>query len=283
MSIDSINPELKPMYETIIYEEIGPIARIFHNRPNSRNAENMQLLDELDDAVKKASENNAIRVLIIAGKGSHFSAGHDLKEGQAVRSTYTVEQRWAYEQQRYYRYCMNILDFPKPTIAQVNGACISGGFMLANMCDLLVASDDAYFADPVIHTIATAAVEVLIHPWVLGMRKAKELLFTGGRLSADEAHRVGMVNRVVPLDQLEAETLALANRIAEAPPFATQLTKKSLNRTMDIQGLRSALSAHFDTHLLTHYSEEFRSAREVGLHNAIKKGKDRAASVPAST
>lgn len=265
------------MYQTILYEEIGPVARIFHNRPDSRNAENMQLLDELDDAVGKAAGNPAIRVLILAGKGAHFSAGHDLKEGQKVRSTYTVEERWAYEEQRYYRYCMNLLDFPKPTIAQVNGACISGGFMLANMCDLLIASEDAYFSDPVIHTIATAAVEVLVHPWVLGMRKAKELLFTGGRLSASEAHRVGMVNRVVPVDALEAETLALANRIAEAPPFALQLTKKSLNRTMDIQGLRSALAAHFDTHLLTHYSEEFRAAREVGLQNAIKKGKDSAA------
>lgn len=265
------------MYQTIIYEEIGHVARIFHNRPNSRNAENTQLLDELDDAVKKAAENKEIRVLILAGKGPHFSAGHDLKEGQAVRSTFTVEQRWEYEQKRYYRYCMNVLDFPKPTIAQVNGACISGGFMLANMCDLVIASEDAYFSDPVIHTIATAAVEILIHPWVLGMRKAKELLFTGGRLTAAEAHQLGMVNRVVSLDDLESETLALANRIAEAPPFATELTKKSLNRTMDIQGLRNALAAHFDTHLLTHYSEEFRSAREVGLHNAIKKGKDRAA------
>lgn len=267
------------MYQTIIYEEIGAVARISHNRPGARNAENMQLLDELDDAVKKAAEDPAIRVLILAGKGAHFSAGHDLKEGQAVRSTYTVEERWAYEQQRYYRYCMNVLDFPKPTIAQVNGACISGGFMLANMCDLMVASEDAYFSDPVIHTIATAAVEILIHPWVLGMRKAKELLFTGGRITAAEGHQLGMVNRVVPVDELEAATLALANRIAEAPPFATHLTKKSLNRTMDIQGLRSALAAHFDTHLLTHYSEEFKAARQVGLHKAIKKGKDSAATV----
>lgn len=266
------------MYETIIYEEIGAVARIFHNRPDARNAENTKLLDEMDDAVARAAGNPAVRVLVLAGKGAHFSAGHDLKEGQAVRSTFTVEERWAYEQQRYYRYCMNVLDFPKPTIAQVNGACISGAFMLANMCDLLVASEDAYFSDPVVHTISTAAVEVLIHPWVLGMRKAKELLFTGGRLTASEAHRIGMVNHVVPGDALEAETLAIANRIAEAPPFAMQLTKKSLNRTMDIQGLRNALSAHFDTHLLTHYSQEFRAAREVGLHNAIRKGKDRASS-----
>lgn len=268
------------MYQTIIYEELGPIARLFHNRPEARNAENTLMLDEIDDGLKRAADNPDIRVLILAGKGAHFSAGHDLKEGQAVRSGFTVEQRWAYEERRYYRYCMNMLDFPKPTIAQVNGACISGGFMLANMCDLLIASDDAYFADPVIHTIATAAVEVLIHPWVMGMRKAKEMLFTGGRISASEAFRIGMVNRVVSVEDLEAETLAMARRIADAPAFALQLTKKSLNRTMDIQGLRSALAAHFDTHLLTHYTEEFRAAKTVGLQNAIKKGKD-SASAPA--
>ena len=259
----------------ISYEALGPIARISHNRPEARNAESQQLLDELDAALTRAAGDGDIRVIVIAGKGDHFSAGHDLKEAQAKRANFTVEERWAYESQRYFDYCIRIWDCPKPTIAQVQGACIAGGFMVANMCDLVVASDDAFFGDPVCHTLATAAVEVLIHPWVMGLRRAKEFLYTGERMSAAEAHAIGMVNRVVPRAELEAATLKLAERIAEAPPFAMRLLKRSLNRTLDVQGLRTALSGHFDTHELSHVSEEFRRVREAGLAKAIEKGKSR--------
>ena len=262
-------------YTCIEYETIGPVVRLWHARPQARNAQSQALLDELDDALQRAAADAAVRVIVLAGRGDHFSAGHDLKEAQAKRANFTVEERWAYESRRYFDYCLRIWDCPKPTIAQVQGACISGGFMVANMCDLVVASDDAFFADPVCHTLATAADEVLIHPWVMGLRKAKEMLFTGERLSAAEAQAIGMVNRVVKRDQLEAATLALANRIAEAPPFAISLIKRSLNRSVDAQGLRVALSAHFDTHQLTHMSEEFARVRDGGLAKAIAKGKDR--------
>ena len=259
----------------ISYETFGPVARISHNRPEARNAESQQLLDELDAALTRAAADADIRAIIIAGKGDHFSAGHDLKEAQAKRANFTVEERWAYESQRYFDYCIRIWDCPKPTIAQVQGACIAGGFMVANMCDLVVASDDAFFADPVCHTLATAAVEVLIHPWVMGLRRAKEFLFTGERMTAAEAHAIGMVNRVVPRAELEAATLKLAERVTAAPPFAMRLLKRSLNRTLDVQGLRTALSGHFDTHELSHVSEEFRRVREAGLAKAIDKAKAR--------
>jgi enoyl-CoA hydratase len=260
-------------YHDIAYETLGAVARISHNRPHLRNAESQRLLEELDDAVRRAGADPGIRVVILAGTGDHFSAGHDLKEAQASRSDFTVEQRWAYEEQHYFDYCLTIWDLPKPTIAQVQGACIAGGFMVANMCDLIVAADDAFFADPVAHTLGTAAVEVLIHPWVLGLRKAKEMLFTGERLPAAEAHRIGMVNRVVPRAELEQATLDLAVRIAAAPPFGLKLLKRSLNRGVDMQGMRQALQAHFDTHQLSHVSEEFKAARDRGLGSAIRKGK----------
>jgi enoyl-CoA hydratase len=166
---------------------------------------------------------------------------------------------------------MRIMDCPKPTIASVQGACIAGGFMVANMCDLIVAAEDASFADPVARTLGAAAVEVLIHPWVLGTRKAKELLFTGERMGAAEALQAGMVNRVVPRAELEATTMALAEKIAEAPPFALKILKRSLNRTLDMQGLRTSLQAHFDTHQLSHVTEAFKSARDAGLAKAIEK------------
>jgi enoyl-CoA hydratase len=260
-------------YQDITYEDRGAVVRIWHNRPHLRNAESQRLLEELDHAVCRAGNDAQVRVVILAGTGDHFSAGHDLKEAQASRANFTVEERFAYEEQHYFDYCLRIWDLPKPTIAQVQGACIAGGFMVANMCDLIVAADDAFFADPVAQTLGTAAVEVLIHPWVLGLRKAKEMLFTGQRLSAEEALRIGMVNRVAPRAELDAATLALAERIAEAPPFGLKLLKRSLNRGIDMQGLRSALHAHFDTHQLSHVTEEFKAVRDRGLSKAIQKTK----------
>jgi enoyl-CoA hydratase len=260
-------------YQNIRYERISAIARISHNRPVARNAENTALLDELDDAMARAERDDDVRVVILGGVGDHFSAGHDLKEAQAERSEFTVEERWAFEIKRYYGYALRIWDFPKPTIAQVQGACVAGGFMVANMCDLLVASDDAFFSDPVCQSLGTAAVEVLVHPWVLGLRNAKEMLYTGRRLSAADGLRMGMINRVVERDRLESSTLELAEEIAKAAPFALRLTKRSLNRGFDIQGFRTALEAHFDTHQLSHNSYEFQQARLAGLGGAIAKGK----------
>lgn len=258
-------------YQYILYETNGPVARIWHNRPDARNAESQGLLDELDHAMRVARADDAVKVIVIAGKGDHFSAGHDLKEATAKRSNFTVEQRWEFESRVYFDYAMNIWDCPKPTIAQVSGACIAGGFMVANMCDLVVASEEAFFSDPVCHTLGSAAVEVLIHPWVMGARKAKEFLFMGSRMTAREALDVGMVNRVFASAELDRETDAMAAHIARCDPFALKLVKRSINRGMDMQGLRSAMNAHFDTHQLSHLSEGFRQAREAGMHKAIQR------------
>jgi len=262
--------ETKMNQPLILTTDIGAIRRISLNRPQARNAQNQQMLDELSAAFDAAKNDDAVRVVILAGEGDHFSAGHDLKEAQEKRANFTVEQRWAYEELRYFDYSMQIWDFPKPAIAQVQGACVAGGFMIANMCDLIVASDDAFFSDPVSQTLATASVEVLIHPWVMGLRKAKEFLYTGMRMTAADAKEIGMVNRVVARQDLEAATMELAERIAQAAPFGLKLTKKSLNRSMDVQGMRDALSAHFDTHQLSHMTEEFKSIRDKGLSNTIK-------------
>jgi enoyl-CoA hydratase len=260
-------------YATLAVERHDSVCRISLARESARNAQSQQMLDELDDALTRAEQDDSVRVVVLAGRGAHFSAGHDLKEAQAKRADFTVEERWEYESRRYYGYCLRIWDFSKPTVAQVQGACVAGGFMIANMCDLVVCSDTAYFSDPVGHTLAAAATEVLIHPWVMGLRKAKEMLYTGEKVDAQEALRIGMVNRVVPEAELDAATLALAQRIAQAPPFGLRLIKRSLNRTADAQGFRTALSAHFDTHQLSHLSEEFQAVRERGLAQAIQRNK----------
>lgn len=260
-------------YQTLTVEQHGAVRRISLARPQARNAQSQQMLDELDDALAAAEADAQTRVVVLAGKGAHFSAGHDLKEAQAKRADFTVEERWEYESRRYYGYCLRIWDFPKPTIAQVQGACVAGGFMVANMCDLVICADDAYFSDPVGHTLAAAATEVLIQPWVMGLRKAKEMLYTGEKIDAQEALRIGMANRVVPAAELDEAALALAQRIAQAPPFGLKLLKRSLNRAADAQGFRTSLAAHFDTHQLSHLTEEYRAVRERGLAQAIQRNK----------
>lgn len=260
-------------YTDISYEEIGSVLRICHNRPKFANSESENLLAEIDDALERAKRDDNIRVVILGGVGKHFSAGHDLTEGMAKRGQYTPEQTWMWESEHYLGNALRIWDFPKPTIAQVQGACIAGGFMVANMCDLMVAADDAFFSDPVVHSLAAASVEALVHPWVMGMRKAKEFLFTGQRLSAQEAKEWGMVNHVVPRAELEDFTLKLAQHIALAPPMGIRLMKRSLNRSFDMMGFRNSIMAHFDTHILSTETAEHHKIRNGGMDASMQTAK----------
>lgn len=267
-------------YQQIIYEQFDAVVRICHNRPEKSNSQTITLLKELDHAVTTAGADETVRAVIIGGKGKHFSAGHDLAEGFSATTSGEYDmspESWeSHETEFYMDYCMRIYDLPKPTIAQVQGACVAGGFMVANMCDLLVAADDAFFADPVIHMNATTGAEVMVAPYVLGFRKAKEMLFTGERISAQEGLMAGMVNRVVPREQLEETTLAMAHRITKAPPFAIRMTKKSLNRGLDMMGFRPFLQAHHHTHLLAHQSNETkRLYATMNSTNVIQAAKDR--------
>jgi enoyl-CoA hydratase len=133
----------------------------------------------------------------------------------------------------------------------VQGACIAGGLMLAWVCDLIVASSDAFFADPVVK-MGIPGVEYFAHPWVLGPRFAREVLFTGGRFTASRAHEVGMVNRVVPRASLEAETFALAEQIASMPPFGLALAKRAVNQCEDLMGQRAGMDSVFGLHHMAH-------------------------------
>ncbi|OWT63757.1 enoyl-CoA hydratase [Candidimonas nitroreducens] len=262
-------------YQYILVEHPAEgVARISLNRPQLRNAQSKTLLVELNQALVAAEHDETVHVIIIAAIGPHFSSGHDLKAAKIERPNPTVEERWEYEEEHFYEYSLRIHDLKKPTIAQVQGGCIAGGFMIANMCDLIVCSEDAYFWDPVAHSMGTASLEVLVHPWVMSMRKAKEFLFTGRKLGAAEAEAMGMINKVVPFDQLEAQTLELAKMIAMAPPFGIRLVKRSLNRTWDAQGFRVALAAHFDLHQLSHVTKEFQEHLGRGLDSTIKRAKD---------
>ena len=164
-----------------------------------------------------------------------------------------VEECWAYEELRYFDYCMRLWDFPKPTIAQVQGACIAGGFMLANMCDLVVAADDALFGDPVTHTMGAVATEVLIHPWVMGLRQAKEMLYTGEYIDAARALQVGLLNHVVEVGQVFEQAMALARQIAANAPISVRRVKAMALRGLDMP---VATALRQDPGLSPYYSED---------------------------
>jgi len=275
-----------PTYETVLYEIPAPgVARITQNRPEARNAQNYQLTYDLNAAFDEAAADESVKVIILAGAGPHFSAGHDLRGGGPPLSSFPTVGTWrefgkkgaegymAVEEEIYLGMCRRWRNIPKPTIAQVQGKCIAGGLMLAWVCDLIVASDDAMFSDPVVQ-MGVCGVEYFAHPWELGARKAKEMLFTADWVTAEEAHRLGMVNHVVPRDELESFTLALAQKIAEKPSFALKLAKEAVNQTLEAQGQWQAMLAVFNLHQLAHaHNQELFGMRidPSGIPGAVRR------------
>jgi enoyl-CoA hydratase len=203
---------------------------------------------------------------VLAGAGKHFCGGHDIgTPGRDADQSFDrqavlwwdhvgkagADARYAREMEVYLGMCRRWREIPKPSIAMVHGACIAGGLMLAWVCDLIVAAEDAFFADPVVR-MGIPGVEYFAHPWVLGPRLAKEVLFTGGRFSAERAYQAGMVNRVVPRASLEALTFELAGQIAQMPPFGLALAKRAVNQCEDLMGMRPGMDAVFGLHHVAH-------------------------------
>lgn len=269
---------MRQEFATTTYEVVAPhVAKIMQNRPQQRNAQNNRMTYDLDACFELAAKDEDIKVVLLGGEGPHFSAGHDLKgfgpfEDEPVTMWSPsreggVHSRYSFEQEVFLGMCRRWRDFPKPTIAMVQGKCIAGGLMLAWVCDLIIASDDAIFFDPVV-AMGVCGVEFFNHPYELGIRKAKELLFTGDVWDAHEAHRLGMVNHVVPRDTLEAFTLGLAARITNKPSFALKMTKQAVNTAQDNMGQRATMDTSIALHHLchAHNSEmEARAVRRAGL------------------
>lgn len=239
---------------TILYSTDGPIATITFNRPEKRNAQNTALLEHLDQALDLAEEDEDVRVVIIAATGDHFSAGHDLSDvvdpsqgDKWSELRQTTEGKLRHEEVMFYDKTVRIRDFRKPVIAAVQGACVAAGVMTAFACDLIVAADDAFFSNPV-GKMSAVGVEVLVEPFAMGFRQAKEFLFTGRRMTAQEAFQLGAVNRVVPRAELDSAVKALAEDVAKVPAITAQMIKRSLNDAEDMAGLRSAWRNHFMIH-----------------------------------
>ena len=247
-----------PDLATVRYAVEGNVCTLTMDRPEVANAQNTQLIDDLDAAFDAAGADDEVRVVVLTGAGRHFSSGLALKalvgdveaaEWRQMRDT--PEGKFEHEKVMYFDRCLRIRDFPKPTIAAVNGSCVAAGLMLACMCDLIVAADDAVFSNPVLR-MTGAAVEILVEPWEMPPRKAKEFLLAAEKFTADEAERLGMVNRVVPADRLLAEAHALAERVAKVPPATAQVVKRSINKTLDLMGQRDAWDYHFMAHHWMH-------------------------------
>ena len=249
------------------------VARIMLSRAEKYNAINPSLIFAVNDAFDRALADDSVKVIILGADGKHFSAGHDISETVEMYQADMQERSprvstwsgfnepathgwYAAEKEGYLESARRWRNISKPTICTVQGKCIAGALIFAWVCDIIIASKDALFSDPVM-TFGMPAVEWLGHPWELGARKAKEFLFTSDTWSAEEAHRLGMVNHVVERADLDEFALVMARKIAGKPAFALKLAKEAVNKTLDIQGQMNAIDAAFYIHHLGH-TQNFR-------------------------
>lgn len=256
----------------LLTEDLGAIRRLTMNRPSALNALNGELMDALMVAMDEAAEEEGVRVVILRGAGRAFCAGYDLNED--AEGGPMDSRGWHRALKQDNDRMLRILDHPKPVIASVHSYCLAGGTDLMLACDLAVAADDAYFG--YVDVRFGSGVVSMFLPWVIGVRAAKELLFTGDdRVPADRALRLGLVNRVVPRDRLDDETLELAQEIAKNEPFVVQATKRTLNRAWDVAGFRAAMEANTEIDVMIESAnlparDEFRRiTQEQGLKAAI--------------
>jgi enoyl-CoA hydratase len=251
---------------TLRYEVVDPgeggVAVVTLDRAESRNAQNKRMTYELNACFDDASRRADVKVIVLQADGPHFCSGHDLRDRESHREFALVstsagfsregqEGQMAFEEEVYFQMCWRWRNLPKPLIAAAQGKTIAGGLMLLWVADVIIAAEDAQFSDPVV-AMGVNGVEYFAHPWELGARKAKELLFTGDFVSAADAHLIGMVNHVVPRDELRDVTMAMARRIATKPSFALKLAKESVNQTLEAQGQWTALRAAFSIQHLAH-------------------------------
>lgn len=239
---------------TVQYSVEGAVATITLDRPERHNAQDQTLLVELDARWRDAAVDDAVKVILLRANGKNFSSGHDLKsegEGYTREDQGPVESGFRWEAEHYLGFSQRWRNIPKPSIAAVQGACIAGALNVIWPCDLILAADNAWFSDPVVR-YGIGGIEYHAHTWEMGARKAKEMLFTAGSLTAEEAQQLGMVNRVVPLAELDTRALELAQRIAGMDGWALAQAKRAVNQTLDIMGQHSALQAAFEIHWSGH-------------------------------
>jgi enoyl-CoA hydratase len=277
---DLVEPQnVDIVYETeepVHYDVADSVAWITMNRPQFNNAQNGQMTYALDAAFQRAVNDDAVRCIVLAGEGKHFSAGHDIgTPGRDLHREFdralllpghtnkpAAELLYTREQEQYVGMCKRWREAPKPTVAMVQGACIAGGLMLAWVCDLIVASEDAFFQDPVVR-MGIPGVEYFAHAFELPPRVAKEFLLLGERMSAQRAYSFGMVNKVVPREGLREEVTAMAAKLAAQPRLGAWLTKQAINNVEELRGKNSAITAAYHMHHFAHAQNDLTMGNSI--------------------
>jgi enoyl-CoA hydratase/carnithine racemase len=225
-------------FTTIKVETLGPVARLTLARPERANAMTQAMLGEIGAALDEIERDAGVRALIVTGAGAAFSSGFDLKEQMERRPSGVAA--WQPLLRKDFDTIMRFWHFSRPTIAAVRGPCLAGACELALACDMTIASEDAFFGEPELKF--GAGIVAMILPWIVGPKIAKEIILTGeDRIPAARAREIGMVNRVVPPDALDATALAIANHLAAIDPHLVQASKRAINRAYEARNMLAAL------------------------------------------
>jgi len=255
-------------YENIVYEKRGPVAYVTLDRPDKLNALSDDLQLEVRDALEDAGwADDTIRAIVLKAAGRAFSAGFDITTSNKVNAvqrraksakgkTFSASAWWDV-----------FWNNPKPIIAQIHGFCIAGGLATATFCDLRICSEDAKFGAPEIRTGGPYIQAVW--PWVVGMTKARELLYSGNLIDAAEAKRLNLVNEVVPVDALDAAVEAQALTIAKLPAATVEYNKKLINMSYELMGVRQVIERSMELEAIALSSAE--SSPEIGTFNEIRE------------
>lgn len=268
-------------YEFVIYEQDGPVVTITLNRPDVLNALSRPLEDELHAALDEADADDAVRSIVLTGAGRAFSSGYDISGGEGggrerVPSSEFLRGWWQ-SATRNPGMMMHVMELSKPVIAAVNGWCIGGGFWYSLACDITIASEEAVFAQPEVRMTSNSTV---LFALLAGWKNAHRYTLTGDHFDAQEALRIGVVNEVVPPDQLMERAHALARRIALVPRDSVRLNKATTTYGLEAMGLRSALNTNAFLSTLVEASddgpdvERLEQARKEGGFRAFLEARD---------
>jgi len=239
--------------ETVIYEKDGPIARIILNRPEKANAQSSPLVWDVENSLKDAEADYAIKVVIMKANGNGFSAGHDMGAGGGpaypeFKEAAAAGHPWAGQAALFLWPVLHLWEFQKPTISAVQGYCVGGGTYFALLNDIVVASEDAYFQMPLPQGLGFPGGETMIEPWVMmNFHRAYEYLYLSQTVDAHEAHRLGMVNRVVPRAELDETVEIIAHQIAQAPLSVLMGIKAGVKKAWEGMGMRVHLQNTLQT------------------------------------
>lgn len=260
-------------HQKIIVDEPRPrLRRITLNRPDKRNPLSNELRGELFNALEAADRDESVRVMILRGAGSCFSAGYDLKSNVAKDQPFHTAGGLGNWPRHVVEGFFKIWDLAKPVIAQVHGYCLAGGTELATACDLVYVAEDAKIGYPVVRAISPPDNQ--FYPWILGLRRAMELMLTGDHMSGAEAAQCGFANRAFPPDELEPQVLDIAERVAQTPTDLQQINKRAVHRQMDAMGIRAGIRAGTEMQQLATFTQSTQAhlaEMRKGLTQALSK------------